>query len=165
MKKNYLLLTILLFLTTLCITAQPTIEWQKCLGGTGDDEAYSIRQTTDGGYIVAGHSYSNNGDVTGNHGDYEFWVVKLSATVGVNEITVFSEFSVFPNPATNQINIKTTAKLVGTFYTIFDNMGKMVLSGQLNAENTLIELDNLSSGIYLFRIGENNQQTFKVIKE
>jgi hypothetical protein len=31
-----------------------TIEWQKSLGGTNDEEAYSIQQTTDGGYIVAG---------------------------------------------------------------------------------------------------------------
>ncbi|MCK4664989.1 MAG: T9SS type A sorting domain-containing protein [Bacteroidales bacterium] len=53
------------------------IEWQKCLGGTGDDKAYSIQQTTDGGYIVAGYSDSNDGDVSGNHGGSDSWVVKL----------------------------------------------------------------------------------------
>ncbi|OFZ00737.1 MAG: hypothetical protein A3K10_12475 [Bacteroidetes bacterium RIFCSPLOWO2_12_FULL_31_6] len=92
-------------------------------------------------------------------------MVKLSPVVEVAEITELSEFSVYPNPVTNQITIKTTAKLVGAAYTIYDNMGKMVLSGQLNAENTIIELGNLSGGIYLFSVGENNKQTFKVIKE
>lgn len=54
------------------------IQWQKCLGGTGEDDAYAIRQTNDGGYIVAGETASNNGNVTGNHGDVDYWVVKLS---------------------------------------------------------------------------------------
>ncbi|MFN8361159.1 MAG: choice-of-anchor D domain-containing protein [Candidatus Kapaibacterium sp.] len=54
------------------------IEWQKSLGGGGSDKARSIQQCTDGGYILAGYSQSNNGDVSGNHGDYDYWVVKLS---------------------------------------------------------------------------------------
>ncbi|MCL5036576.1 MAG: T9SS C-terminal target domain-containing protein [Chloroflexi bacterium] len=53
------------------------IEWQKCLGGTGDDRAYSIQQTADGGYVVVGEVFSNDGDVTGNHGERDYWVVKL----------------------------------------------------------------------------------------
>src|SRR5205807_1686369 len=36
------------------------IQWQKLLGGSGSDFAYSIQQTTDGGYIVAGYSFSSN---------------------------------------------------------------------------------------------------------
>jgi len=52
-------------------------QWQKSLGGSNDDETYSIQQTSDGGYIVAGYSDSNDGDVTGNQGDYDYWVVKL----------------------------------------------------------------------------------------
>ncbi|MES2847664.1 MAG: T9SS type A sorting domain-containing protein [Bacteroidota bacterium] len=54
------------------------IEWQKCLGGTGAENAYCIRQTNDGGYIVAVTSNSINGDVTGNHGDTDYWIVKLA---------------------------------------------------------------------------------------
>lgn len=51
--------------------------WQRCLGGSGTDMAYSIQQTADGGYIVAGGTDSNNGDVSGNHGGADAWVVKL----------------------------------------------------------------------------------------
>lgn len=54
------------------------IQWQKCLGGTNADYGYSIEQTVEGGYIVAGHSISNNGDVSGNHGNYDYWIVKLN---------------------------------------------------------------------------------------
>ena len=59
------------------LSSTGSIQWQKCLGGSGDDKANSIQQTTDGGYIVAGYSNSNNGDVSGNHGYNDYWIVKL----------------------------------------------------------------------------------------
>ena len=43
-----------------------SIQWQKSLGGSGKDRAESIHQTTDGGYIVAGFTESNDGDILGN---------------------------------------------------------------------------------------------------
>src|SRR5205809_308804 len=57
----------------------PSIEWQKSLGGTDGEEAYSLQQTTDGGFIVAGRSNSNDGDVSGNHGNYDYWILKLDS--------------------------------------------------------------------------------------
>src|SRR5205823_4009258 len=63
-----------------------TIQWSKCLGGSRYDEASSIKQTTDGGYIVAGVTNSNDGDVTGNHLDSDslpngdYWIVKLDSS-------------------------------------------------------------------------------------
>lgn len=53
------------------------IEWQKCLGGTGYDEAMDIKQTPDGGYVVVGSSDSNNGDLMENNGLEDTWIVKL----------------------------------------------------------------------------------------
>lgn len=53
------------------------LQWQRTFGGTGMDNAHSIRQTSDGGYIVAGDSNSGDGDVSGNHGDLDVWVLKL----------------------------------------------------------------------------------------
>ncbi|WP_128694285.1 PKD domain-containing protein, partial [Methanoculleus taiwanensis] len=61
----------------------PALEWQKCLGGSGDDGAFSIQQTSDGGYIIAGRASSNDGDVSGNHGNWDFWVVKVNASGNV----------------------------------------------------------------------------------
>jgi hypothetical protein len=53
--------------------------WQKCLGGTGFDGANSIQTTTDGGYIMAGFNTSTDGDVSGNNGSKDLWVVKLTS--------------------------------------------------------------------------------------
>jgi gliding motility-associated-like protein len=54
------------------------IEWQKCVGGSGVDHAFSLECTADNGYIVVGTSNSKDGDVTGNHGSEDYWVVKLN---------------------------------------------------------------------------------------
>lgn len=60
------------------------ISWQKSYGGSNQDQAYSIRQTTDGGYIVAGTTTSNDGLVIGKHGtsndNQDVWVLKLDDT-------------------------------------------------------------------------------------
>jgi uncharacterized delta-60 repeat protein len=49
------------------------IDWQKTYGETSWDEAASIQQTADGGYIVAGQTYSFGA------GGGDFWVLKLQA--------------------------------------------------------------------------------------
>ncbi len=62
------------------ISSTGALQWQKCLGGSGYDEAKSIKQTADGGYVVAGVTESTDGDVTGLNGSYDFWVVKLTGS-------------------------------------------------------------------------------------
>jgi len=59
------------------VDANGGIQWQKCLGGSGEEEANSVAQTSDSGYIVCGYTTSTDGDVTGGHGDSDYWVVKL----------------------------------------------------------------------------------------
>jgi len=39
-------------------SGNPLPGWPKMYGGTNDDTAYSIQQTSDGGFIVAGETYS-----------------------------------------------------------------------------------------------------------
>jgi hypothetical protein len=62
------------------LSSSGAVLWQKTIGGSESDYAYSIQATPDGGYITAGYTYSNNGDVSGNHGDADAWIVKLSST-------------------------------------------------------------------------------------
>ncbi|MCB0526626.1 MAG: T9SS type A sorting domain-containing protein [Saprospiraceae bacterium] len=55
------------------------IEWQKCLGGSQIDLLLNVIQTSDNGYLVAGYSNSNDGDIAGNHGDFDALLIKLSS--------------------------------------------------------------------------------------
>jgi len=68
-------------LFTPAVSAIGVIEWQKVLGGSSTDGVGSILQTSDGGYILTGYTYSSNsGDVGANHGNSDVWVVKLTST-------------------------------------------------------------------------------------
>jgi len=55
------------------------IEWQTKLGGTHADEGGGIISTADGGFLVAGTTYSSDGDVTSIlHGESDYWIIKLN---------------------------------------------------------------------------------------
>ena len=58
-------------------TTNPQISWQKALGGSAYDRANSVIEISDGGDLVVGYTDSNDGDVSGNHGGADMWVVKL----------------------------------------------------------------------------------------
>jgi hypothetical protein len=47
------------------------------LGGKGNDIGRSLVATPDGAYMAAGQTSSNNGDVSGNHGGSDVWMVKF----------------------------------------------------------------------------------------
>ena len=55
------------------LSSEGDVEWQKAYGGNDVDEAHSIQQTYEGGYIVAGETrtWGAGGDI---------WVLKLSST-------------------------------------------------------------------------------------
>ena len=91
-------------------------------------------------------------------------IISLSP-VSVTELMLFKNITIYPNPATRQVTIIADAKLSGTVFTVYNYIGKSVIAGKINSENTVIDLENLSEGIYLINIGENIKQTFKVIKQ
>ena len=64
------------------LSATGIIQWQNTIGGSGNDYLQSLQQTTDGGYILGGYSWSGiSGDKTeASQGNYDYWVVKLNAT-------------------------------------------------------------------------------------
>ncbi len=56
------------------------LQWEKSLGGWSPEYASSVIQKTDGNFIVAGGAFSNDNDVSGNHGAEDIWLVELNQT-------------------------------------------------------------------------------------
>lgn len=63
------------------LSASGAIEWEKTIGGDTGEELHSVAQTSDGGYILGGHSFSNiSGDKTeDSKGSSDYWIVKLTS--------------------------------------------------------------------------------------
>lgn len=59
------------------IDKQGKMMWQKTFGGSDYEAAYAVASTKDGGYVLAGYTNSNDGDLFGNHGNADAWVIKL----------------------------------------------------------------------------------------
>ncbi len=82
------------------LNSKGNVQWDKTIGGTETDHLNSLQQTTDGGYILGGHSFSNiSGDKTENsRGGADYWVIKLGSnkniqwnkTLGGNDLDIAS---------------------------------------------------------------------------
>jgi hypothetical protein len=59
------------------INSSGVLQWQKTLGGTGEDRPNAVTVTTEGRIAVAGYTSSTNGDVGANHGNDDLWVMLL----------------------------------------------------------------------------------------
>jgi uncharacterized repeat protein (TIGR01451 family) len=55
------------------------IRWKKCFGGIGKDSAYKVVQTADYGFLIAGSSTSADGNLTGNNGGSDGWLIKTDS--------------------------------------------------------------------------------------
>ncbi|MBL7944984.1 MAG: gliding motility-associated C-terminal domain-containing protein [Flavobacteriales bacterium] len=112
------------------VAATGDLIWHRCLGGSNVDWGYLQASSSDGGHVAIGYTESNDGDVSGNHGGRDMWVVKLKLT----EPTVPSECALFvPSAFSPDNSAKNDAQcLYGTdcitsmTFNIFDRWGNKV---------------------------------------
>ena len=69
----------------------------------------------------------NNGSCTDTS---NIAVLSVNNNVGIHDLAQKNLFSVFPNPAKNTMHVKADHKLIGSVFTIYDNIGKAVKSGK-----------------------------------
>lgn len=58
--------------------AEGNLEWEKSFGGSGDEHNGRIVEVPGNGYLLTGSTNSNDGDVGGNMGSSDYWVVKIT---------------------------------------------------------------------------------------
>lgn len=70
---------------------------------------------------------------------------------------------VYPNPTYSQITVQSS-NLINELFTITDQTGRQILTGQLNKETNLLDVSTLAKGFYFLEIGEAKKETFKILK-
>ncbi len=75
------------------IDSQGNIVWEKTLGGTSTDQFNTVKQTMDGGFLLGGHSASNDGNLKNNEGTYDYWALKLNNQAEVEWSTSLGGYS------------------------------------------------------------------------
>ncbi len=137
--------------------------WSKTFGGLGIDAAGYIKETTDGGFIIAGRteSYGGNSDV---------YLIKTDANgqvAGIDDYpSMYNGITVYPNPTTRQVNIQIPKQFGQTkTLEVFDFVGQLQLSKTDNFSE--IDISSLTSGLYFIVVTntDNERQTFKIIKD
>lgn len=62
------------------LDANGDLQWRRYFGGTNNDRAYGAVQASDGGFVMAGSSESDDFNISNAKGSYDFWVVKVDKT-------------------------------------------------------------------------------------
>ncbi|NUY79937.1 T9SS type A sorting domain-containing protein [Flavobacterium sp. MAH-1] len=63
-----------------------TTAWNRAFGGALSDHGRKVIPTQDGNYIIAGTTYSSNGDVSQSHGMGDYWIAKVSASANTGNV-------------------------------------------------------------------------------
>ena len=97
-------------------------------------------------------------------GAYPATQIDLTETLSNDEFQNVAKFSLFPNPATDFIEIEGLDDTTFSNYTIFNTVGKKVLSSE-NLMTNKVDVSSLNTGLYFISISyENRVQTLKFIK-
>jgi type IX secretion system substrate protein len=81
--------------------------------------------------------------------------------VGVNELTTFHAFSMYPNPASTSLTIKSPIEI--TSVVISDLLGQTMCRQQYSSPQIQVDVADLPAGVYLIRI--NDTEVRKFVKE
>jgi len=83
----------------------------------------------------------------------------------INSLTVNNKLEVFPNPAMSSITVKVDPLLVGSAYSVVDELGRTVLTGKLITGSNPIDVKGLAKGLYFIRVSALKNYAGKFVKE
>ena len=126
--------------------------------GTGGSASYSI------GQLLTGTSFGSNGSVApGVQQPYEITILTgIDSAEGIN-----LELTVFPNPATDVITLKSKQFLNSEMsYQIFSMDGKRIARKDIENYEIMIRMEHYLPGTYLISLNEKEKtiKTIKIIK-
>jgi hypothetical protein len=94
-------------------------------------------------------------------------VVTLNLTLNFTGIFENSEaqISIAPNPASDNVLLKVSEQFLGKNYLIYDNSGRKIMEGIISQKEMIIKIGAFDDGIYLIKVNNEIQNTFRIIKQ
>lgn len=86
----------------------------------------------------------------------------VASPTGIDELSVNSTLSVYPNPASDRITIADKG-LKGSAYFIYDQLGQKIMTGTIDNDQS-IDIKMLSKGIYFLELNGTLKRS-KIIKQ
>jgi len=84
------------------------------------------------------------------------------AAIGIENITKKSAFSLYPNPASNQITVETSSTQTSGQLSISNLSGMQFITRQINESSKILDISSLPNGVYVIRM--TNDSTVEVSK-
>ncbi|GAB4133762.1 MAG: CocE/NonD family hydrolase [Bacteroidia bacterium] len=121
---------------------------------------YPAPIATAGDTLVNPQIATNTVYTNSNYSSYATFPVNAwpSAIAEMNE---HSWWSVYPNPAAEFIEIKTSGAM--NQFTLFDATGNMVMTTQTAAATTMLDIRSLSSGLYILQVMNETGTSFRKV--
>jgi hypothetical protein len=144
------------------------LEWQKTLGGFDNDFAYAIDVTSDGAQVVVGASESDDGDLTNNKGNADYWIAKLTTSgqrLQMEElVTPYSAVTMYPNPANSFVNFSYDGTAI-QLIELFSAEGRLLDRITPNSVYHQLDVSQFQKGTYILKLmtAEGGTQTTKLI--
>lgn len=142
-------------------TATGSIDFTFSIGTGMSDLGYTVVFQSDGKALIGGEQMNYNGTSRP-------FVTRVNAynITGIYE-NLFNTVSIYPNPTTGVINIKTPEKLNNISVCVSDITGKIILNNTVNFTDIInLNISTHPAGLYFVTLTyENNKKTFKIIKD
>lgn len=95
---------------------------------------------------------------------YNQITLTFTTVVSVNDFNLSGSIVAYPNPTSEWITVRINQIYVGQTYRIVDQVGRQILTGILTSEISTISINTLPIGMYYLLIGDQKEQTFKLLK-
>jgi hypothetical protein len=96
---------------------------------------------------------------------YNLITLTFTTAMGLDDFNISKNITIYPNPTSEVISVEIDPILLGQTYTIIDQVGRPILSGKLTSKVLRININELPTGMYFFKIGGQEKQTFIVMKK
>jgi hypothetical protein len=132
------------------------VEWAWSTGGYDDDGVNGVAIDPQGNVAIGGYFISDSLQIGPytliNAGNDDLFTAKLESVItGVEPERHDKRLSVFPNPAHDQLFIRSVDEKQTGRLEIFSITGQRMIEQEYNQATTSVDIHSFSSGIYLIR--------------